>query len=163
MNQKQTKTQEEQREWIRKNPPGGMPVIGDEELAQTNKIALSAHSEQYTKLLQVYVSNFEKNVAEKQKNRKALFWIAIILLVSIPRIIVIYLIITWLCIVVGKIDVLESIPSLLTVLVTFVGTYMTIPKMITKYLFNKKEEEHLATIIQKTQDYDQKLRNSNKK
>ena len=35
---------------------------------------------------------------------------------------------------------------------------MVIPKMITKYLFNEKEEEHLAEIISKIQEYDRDIR-----
>lgn len=162
MDRHQIKSQKEQREWILKNPPG-LPVIDDDELALTNNIALSVHSEQYTKLLKTYVSNFEKNEEEKQKNRKILFKIAMGLLVFIPIIMLLYQIVTLLCLIWGKIDVLDCVPGLLTALATFVGTYMTIPKMITKYLFNKKEEEHLATIIEKTQDYDRKLRNLKKK
>ena len=36
---------------------------------------------------------------------------------------------------------------------------MMIPKMITRYLFNKSEEEHLAEIIGKIQEYDKNIRN----
>lgn len=35
-----------------------------------------------------------------------------------------------------------------------ISTFMTVSKMITKYLFNKYEEEHLTEIIGKIQEYD---------
>ena len=58
-----------------------------------------------------------------------------------------------------KIDTLEGFASLFTALGTLIGTFMMIPKMITRYLFNKSEEEHLAEIIGKIQEYDKNIRN----
>ena len=42
--------------------------------------------------------------------------------------------------------------------VYMLGTFMVVPQMITKYLFNKKEEENLAAIISKIQKYDRDIR-----
>lgn len=69
MSQNQKKTQEEQRKYVDNNPPG-IPVDRDQELEQKTNVTLSLHSEQYTKLLQVYVSDFEKNANEKGQMTK---------------------------------------------------------------------------------------------
>lgn len=41
---------------------------------------------------------------------------------------------------------------------SLLGTYILIPKMITGYLFNEKEEKYLSEIIGKIQDYDKDIR-----
>ena len=35
---------------------------------------------------------------------------------------------------------------------------MILPKVITRYLFNKKEEENMMNVINKIQEYDTKIR-----
>ena len=62
------------------------------------------------------------------------------------------------CLALGYIDVIESIPGLLASVLSLIGTFMAVPQMITKYLFNEKEEEHLAKIISKIQEYDRDIR-----
>lgn len=49
---------------------------------------------------------------------------------------------------------LESMPLLITAMVGFVSTIITIPVAITKYLFSTKEDENITQIILHTQDHD---------
>lgn len=105
------------------------------------------------------MNDFKKNSIKKRKNKQILFVIAMILLLGIPIFSLLLISVTLVCLAVGWITALESLPELLTALTTLLGTFMVIPKMITKYLFNEKEEKHLADMISKIQDYDRDIRN----
>ena len=120
--------------------------------------SLSAHNEQYTELLKAYVEDFKRNSLDKKKNKQELFKIAIRILFLITISTILLMFVTLLCLSLGVVDVLGTSLELIAALTTLLGTFMIIPKMITKYLFNKKEEENLANIISKIQDYDRQIR-----
>lgn len=50
--------------------------------------------------------------------------------------------------------IVESIPLLVTAMVSFVSAIITIPVTITKYLFSTKEDENITKIILHTQEHD---------
>ena len=134
-------------------------VLASSELLQKSDTSnLSAHNKQYTLLLQSYIDYFKNTSKDKSKNKKILFNISMILLVGIPVATILIMLIILYCLATNKIDVFESLPELIATLSTLFGTFMIIPKMITKYLFNKKEDEHLANIISKIQEYDKNIR-----
>lgn len=134
-------------------------VNSDKELLyKSDASSLSQHNEQYTELLKAYVEDFTSNAKNKRENKQELFEIAKGLLFGIPFATIILMFLTLVCLAYGKIDVLETLPGLCSALATLFGTFMIIPKMITKYLFNKKEEKHLAEIIGKIQKYDRDIR-----
>lgn len=121
---------------------------------------LSEHNEHYTALLKSYVDNFNKTSKAKEKYKKDIFQIAKILLVSIPIGTLIIVVGSLVIIALGMATSLELLPELLTALGTLAGTFLVIPQMITGYLFNEKEEDHLAEIIGKIQDYDRNIRDA---
>lgn len=51
-------------------------------------------------------------------------------------------------------QILESMPLLITSMVGFVSTVITIPVTITKYLFSTEEDKNITEIILHTQDHD---------
>ena len=151
------------KELVEKNLEGisGMPKVleSDEALLhQSDTSNLSAHNYQYTELLKAYVLEFKKNSSYKRKNKQELFKIAKRLLFWTPVVTIIFLFTSLYCLATGKVDVLESLPGLFTALATLLGTFMIVPKIITKYLYNKKEDDHLADIISKIQEYDRNIR-----
>ena len=134
-------------------------VGSDESLMHGSDVSnLSEHNEQYTALLKAYVKDFEKNSKNKRENKQDLFIIAKILLVGVPVFAFLYMAATIYFLACDKIDVLETLPGLVTALSSLLGTFMVVPQMITKYLFNKKEEENLAKIISQIQEYDKNIR-----
>lgn len=138
---------------------GAQQVKSDEALLhKSDASSLSEHNEQYTALLKAYVEDFKRNSENKRKNKEELFKIAKGLLVCIPTCTVIFMFVTLILLALDRINMLESLPGLATVLVSLIGTFMVVPQMITKYLFNKKEEDHLAEIISKIQEYDRNVR-----
>lgn len=131
-------------------------------LHRSDASSLSEHNEHYTALLRAYVEDFKENSKNKRKNKEDLFKIAKKLLIFVPLGTFILLIATLGLFLFDKIDIFESLPGLFTALASLLGTYMVVPQMITKYLFNKNEEEHLAAIIGKIQEYDRDIRNISK-
>lgn len=133
-------------------------LVSSELLQKSDTTNLSAHNKQYTLLLQSYINYFNVTSKDKRKNKKILFTISMILLVGIPVVTILIMLIILYCLATDKIDVFESLPELIATLLTLFGTFIIIPKMITKYLFNKKEDDHLANIISKIQEYDKNIR-----
>lgn len=52
----------------------------------------------------------------------------------------------------------RNFAGIIAALVSLIGTFMVVPQMITEYLFNKEEEQHLTNIISKIQEYDRDIR-----
>lgn len=133
-------------------------VSSDEELHQSDNSNLHQHNAQFTALLEAYVKAFEKNSTKKIENKQEVFKIAKFLLLSIPISTIFLLFITLFLLISDKVDVLEILPGLTAALISLIGTFVVIPKMIIKYLFNKEEEKYLAEIIGKIQEYDKNIR-----
>ncbi|GFH96393.1 hypothetical protein IMSAGC003_02949 [Lachnospiraceae bacterium] len=127
-------------------------------LYKSDTSSLSKHNTQYTTLLKAYVKDFKKNSKNKRKNKEDLFKIAKKLLIWTPIVSGFFILLTLGCLVFNLISVVETLPILFTSLTSLLGTFMVVPQMITKYLFNKKEEENLAAIISKIQKYDRDIR-----
>lgn len=51
-------------------------------------------------------------------------------------------------------QIIESLPLLITAMVGFVSTIITIPVTITKYLFSTEEDKNITEIILHTQEHD---------
>lgn len=135
------------------------PISSDEELLhKSDTSSLSQHNLQYTLLLTTYVNNFKIISTYKIKNRQEIFNIAKKLLLGVPFTTLALIAIIIFFITENKLSILEALSGIIAALVALIGTFMVIPKIITKYLFNKNEEDHLATIIGKIQEYDKNIR-----
>lgn len=134
------------------------PVKSDKALRKSDTSSLSNHNEQYTELLKAYVEYFKDNSLNKNKNKQDLFKFTKRLLFWIPLSTIVLMFASLILIAYDKIDILEALPELITAMGTLIGTFMVIPKMITKYLFNKEEEKYLTEIIGKIQKYDRDIR-----
>ncbi|MBD5475536.1 MAG: hypothetical protein HDR17_06065 [Lachnospiraceae bacterium] len=133
-------------------------VKSDKALYKSDTSSLSKHNKQYTVLLKAYVKDYKYNSENKKKHKEDLFKVAKALLILMPILTIIYMFSTLYCLMYNKIDVLDSLPGLFAALAALIGTFIVIPQMITEYLFNKSEEEHLTNIIGKIQDYDRNIR-----
>lgn len=120
--------------------------------------SLSKHNELYTTLLKAYIDDFILNSENKRNNKRELFKISKQLLLLVPTLTMIVVLLVVVCLAKDRLGIVETIVTLISALTTLLGTLLIIPKMITKYLFNKKEDEYLANIIEKIQDYDSKIR-----
>lgn len=130
----------------------------DSLLYTSDTSSLSEHNLKYTELLNAYVHDFIVNSAIKRKHKKDMYCVAKRLLLGVPLATFILMLIALVFLACGRITVLDILPEAFTALTSLLGTLMVIPRMITKYLFNKKEEEHLSEIIGKIQEYDKDIR-----
>lgn len=143
---------------IRNNQNTSQIKSDNQLLYSSDASSLYEHNQQYSKLLCAYVFNFEKIIKNKRINREKVFQISKGLLIGIPVATFTFMFATLILLAFNKIDFLETLPGMFTAIVSMIGSFMVIPKMITKYLFNKKEEEYLSNIISKIQEYDRNIR-----
>lgn len=139
--------------------PASQIVTSDDALLHNSDTEnLREHNTQYTKLLVAYVENSVINLKDKQSRKRGIFLIASFMLVVIPISVILIVGFALYFIGTGKAEGLEVLPEIIAGVVALLGTYITIPSIITGYLFNEKEEENLADIIGKIQDYDKNIR-----
>ncbi len=154
--------EQEEMDLVRNNLPdakGAHDEISDAKLLRANDATnLTAHNDKYTELLGTYVENFRLVSEAKRSNKESLFKVAKAILIWIPIVTFVVIILSLVLVAAGAMTAVEAIPGLATALGTVVGTFLLIPQMITGYLFNEKEEEHLQTIISKIQEYDRDIR-----
>ena len=127
----------------------------EENLSKSDRDSMRNHNKQYDILLDEYVTNVKKSNKSKTRYKGIVFWGAIILM-GVAFLVLLIMAISVLF--VNKIE--NSIVSATTVVISFVSIYIAIPKIITKYLFNEKEEEQIAKIISSIQAHDGIIRNS---
>lgn len=100
-----------------------------------------------------FLQNFVETQNDKEKQKVILkeqfFWIVMIGFLSLlltPMILVISL---------KSLNQITAIVSMVTVFFELVSAIIVLPKIIAKYLFNKKEDEKLLQIIESMQQYNQ--------
>lgn len=133
----------------------------DDEYITNDKRSMNEHNECYTRILETYSKTLEGNILEKNKLKKYFFYICSGILISIALAFVVCLGLS-LFFIFANPDVsfdIASIVSLIGAMATaFISSFMILPKVITRYLFNKKEEENMMNVINKIQEYDTKIR-----
>lgn len=139
-------------------------VRGDDNLKR-NKImndvlekhgnAMSEHSARYTKLLEEYIEN-SKRTAEQKKRFKDIFF-----KVAIWTLCLSFLLFAVICLYFSTQDCseidIEDLSGLISSLIGLLSLYIIIPRIIAEYLFNVKEDEHMAKIVKSVQKYDAKV------
>lgn len=113
------------------------------------------HSREYTDLLKEYIENSKKTSVQKKLFKSVFFW------VSVSTLCLSFLLFAGICIYFSlqdfsEIDI-EGISGLISSLIGLLSLYIIIPKIIAKYLFNVKEDKHMAKIVKSVQKYDAKV------
>lgn len=123
------------------------------DLNRSDKTSMALHNSQYDKLLRVYVEKTEKTFKFRILYAKWFLWVSLIIL---------WVILILLCLTVYfsmKSEMaIEKISVLIPVSISFLTVYIVIPKIITNYLFNEKEEEYTANVIGNIQEFDKEVR-----
>lgn len=137
-------------------------ISGDKELWKDDVRTLTVHNEQYSRLLSVYVDNISDILKDKREKKNKTYKIAFGLLIAVPIgtfiVIIMALYIAVFC---EQASVLEILPEVVVAAGAFIVTLMTIPNLISEYLFNKEEEQTMSAVIGKIQDYDIQVRKRN--
>lgn len=124
----------------------------DKKFRKKTKEQIINRDEQYTELL----SHFVKITQIRNTLKEIFKWtFYLMIIVSMFSLIIIVYKLFNKYISSANIDqILESAPLLITAMVGFVSTIITIPVTITKYLFSTKEDKNITEIILHTQEHD---------
>lgn len=117
--------------------------------------SMNEHSREYTKLLEEYIKNSKKTSKQKKLFKNVFFWVAI------GTLFFSFFLFAGMCIYFSLQDFLkiqiEDLSGLISSLVGLLSLYIIIPKIIAEYLFNVKEDKHMAKIVKSVQKYDSKV------
>lgn len=126
-------------------------VDSDEDSDRLMEEGIPKRDSYYTKLLRNYwtLTRFRNFV--KEIHKWLFFWFIIVVLIFVCFRLTNYIDII--------LSYLQKSPneytvSLITSIISLVSTVISIPIIITKYLFNNKEDDNITTIISKTQEHD---------
>ncbi|WP_373244739.1 hypothetical protein [Megamonas funiformis] len=133
----------------------------DDEYITNDKRSMNEHNECYTRILETYSYTLEANILEKNELKKEFFyvcsgilkWIAISFIVTL--IICLFNIFKYPK---ESFDIASIVSVMGAMATAFISSFMILPKVITRYLFNKKEEENMMNVINKIQKYDTRIR-----
>lgn len=117
--------------------------------------SMTDHSKQYTDLLQGYIDRTSESAKQKKTFKQIFFCVAISTLISSFCLfigIIIY-------VVKSKFNDIDAtvLSGLASALVGVLSLYIIIPKIIAEYLFNIKEDESMARVVESIQTYDEKV------
>lgn len=120
---------------------------------QNERIAQLKESSTRDKLFNEFLKNYindYKLKSEQKRFFKKVFFICIIVLICIIPISCIVLIVVALN---SSENAISSAITAITFVVESITSFLVLPKIIAKYLFDKKEDESLANIISSMQEY----------
>lgn len=109
----------------------------------------------FSSLLEVYVDNL-KSQSKHKRNLKV--WFFVVLMFLLVGVTVVSLIMMSMAISAGNIA--SSISAAVASLVEFSVAFFKLPQIVAEYLFNKSEDDTMASIIKNMQDYNLKRYNS---
>ena len=113
---------------------------------------ITARDHMYTTLLDDYVTISKYRNIIKEIHKWAFFWLIII--ATIVGFLYVGKIIGRFIALEKSNELLESIPILITSLVSLISAIIVIPATITKFLFNTKEDDNITSVITHTQEHD---------
>ena len=119
----------------------------------------SRNTEVYVEILNTYKEQLSKSINNKNNLKQdfLVFIKAVMYMLTITFIIVISLIIIGLVVLLGNssLEVITgSIVAVISSFVTMIVSIFKLPRIIAKYLFNKKEDDQMTRIIENIQKYE---------
>lgn len=141
----------------------GNPKFNDENTSfvSNDVVSMEAHNESYTNILKAYSEELEGNIRFKNKCKECFFYLCVGVMGSICIALIAVLgTITYMTFKYQHLTFqINNIVAVVAAIGTaFVSSFFIIPKIITKYLFNRKEEENMMNIIQNIQKHDLTIR-----
>lgn len=122
----------------------------DENFTSISKKNISDRDDAYTDLLNHFVEITKKRNKIKEVHKWIYFWIVILFTCSF---------VVFIFILMNKIDFsnnnyVNNLSIIITAIISFCSVIISIPMIITKYLFTSKEDKRIARIILHTQQHD---------
>lgn len=123
----------------------------DADLDISDNDSMKFHNNQYDALLQAYVEKTKRTFDFK-------LHYAELFLSSVLEALRVILAMFMICIFACAFGNMDKLSLILPVCVSFLAAYIVIPQIITKYLFNEKEEQYMSEIIKNIQNFDKAVR-----
>lgn len=125
------------------------------DMATEHKQSMLEHSEKYTNILDAFITNTTNTFEQKLKFKQHFFYFS---LTSLGFVTLMFFGLSFYAITI-KTDTVSVgvLSSLGTTFVSLLSMYIIIPKIIAKYLFNRKEDKNMTTIIKSIQNYDERV------
>lgn len=130
-----------------------IPVETDDAMEKSDKSYIRVHNNNYTKLLDSYVTNASKSLEQKRTFKKIFFWGCVITMVLTLLILAASLIIA-----AFMDNTIQIMTSIIASTVSFASVFIVLPRVIVVYLFNTADEKNMTDIIKNMQDYDKFVR-----
>ena len=124
-------------------------------------VSMESHNDSYTSILKAYSDGLNSNIQFKNECKKWFFWLCFCVLVSICialigiLVYISYMTFAYPHVAFSVSNIAAIVGSIGT---AFVSSFIIIPRIITEYLFNLKEEKNMMEIIQNIQKHDLVIR-----
>lgn len=118
------------------------------------------HSKKYSDLIGTYVDNVEQNATLKRKLKERFFLVTMSILIALTAIFILAIGALCIGVIVNKVTgkfIVSIITIIAPVLSSLLVALLKIPKIIAKYLFNKKEDKSMNKLIRDIQLYDKNM------
>lgn len=129
------------------------------ELRENDRKSLSDRNDQYGNILSQYVDHIAKSLKSKRYMKVWFFVISLVIMLAFVLFLIIFCSVIFVSF---KDDASFSIKyyllSIIPVITSFLAVFIIIPKIITKYLFDSKEDYAIRDVISDIQKYDRKIR-----
>ena len=144
----------------------GEKVSDDQELLKAQKemqlsyfINITNHNDKFTKLLESYTDFVSTTLNKKIKMKSCFFWLSYIVLIVVVLITIASLFVVIISAGRDNFEIQDYILPIVTAIVTFLTSFIVIPKIIAEYLFNSNEESVMKDIVNSIQEYDKNIKN----
>ncbi|MGN1153686.1 MAG: hypothetical protein ACI4S3_06625 [Candidatus Gastranaerophilaceae bacterium] len=133
-------------------------IVNDDNFNKNLENNIKSNNEKYNEILNTYSKNLAITLKNKRIHKNIMFGVVTVLIVAIP----IFFIIACYCIIInGNNNISEIIIKILPEFISFLTIFIVLPKIISKYLFNTKEERYMVEIIKNMQNHDISLLETN--
>lgn len=124
------------------------------DLQYSDNESMKEHNKKFDELLEIYVKNVRKNLLCKLICKVIFFGVCVIILIMT--------FLSLLGITIYSLYRELSTNTLITVMITnlisFLTSFIVLPKIIAQYLFNTKEEKYMSDVIKSIQEHDREIR-----
>lgn len=134
-------------------------VHSDYDLMESDTDSMKIHNQCFNQLLKAYVKNADKNLNTKLSLKITFFYICVVILILIT----ISMVLISMFALFNNFEKSTLFSILLTNAVSFLTSFIVLPKIIAKYLFNTEEEKNMTEIVKSIQAYDKDIRNRYRK
>lgn len=131
----------------------------DESLVASDTQSMLLHNKAYTSILRAYEVNVDKNLKAKRRYKSIFFYLICAVLALIASLTIAVVILGIAGVISAK---NENIGIYVTALGSFLSSFLILPKVVAKYLFNREEETKVADIVRTMQSYDTDIRSGGK-